>query len=255
MDCGVSIMNLMNIMLMRCRFQWLGLGLGLGLGALGCGPGIASTSDDGPSSTTAASTEAGSSQGSTGPLPGTTVGSAVDSTATDSADADAELCLQWCLGADARGCSPPFTGETCYTRCLSILEGVDQGECGAEYRDVLVCEGQASPPAEPSCEALECEEAYKRHDLCHGSCSHLGGIPGSGGSQTTCDWRGSCYGHDFEVECPVQDAAGLCTCDVDGRIIAECEVGAALSPFECGGDEIHVFTSCCQEAFEGVLFP
>lgn len=220
--------------------------LALSLLGLGCGPGVASPSDDGVGSTTAASTEDGSTTG-------TTVGSGVDSTTTTSADA--ELCLEWCLNAEARGCAEGFHDEACYTRCLQALESTEGSGCGAEYRDVRMCEAQAGPPAEPTCESLACEDEYKRHDLCTGYCFHLGGYPGSGGSPESCEWRSDCYGHEFEAVCPVQDAAGLCSCFVDGRVVAECEVGESLAPFDCGLDAIHVFSSCCREAFEGVLFP
>lgn len=226
---------------------WLGLGLG-------CGPAVEAPDDGGASTTTVvATTQTDSPSETTASAPDTSTSEGVDSTSTGETDAD--LCLQWCLNAEARGCDPPFTGETCYTRCLdSIAYGIDRG-CEQEQRDVLECEAQVGPPAEIFCESLECEDAYKRDDLCRGWCAHLGGNPGSGGSPDDCDWRSSCYGHEFEAVCPVNDAAGLCSCTIDGQEIAQCEVGVDLSAFECGGEEIHVFKTCCREAFEGVLFP
>ncbi len=179
-----------------------------------------------------------------------------DPTTTTGGPTDADLCVSWCLNAEARGCDDVFVGETCYTRCLDSIMYAEQGACADPHRDVLACEAIASPPAEPSCEALECEEVYIHDDLCDGSCSHLGGRPGAGGSQTDCDWRGtSCYGHDLEVVCPLEDAAALCDCLVDDAVVAQCEVGEALEAFECGGEDMHIFTSCCRETFEGVLLP
>lgn len=242
---------------MRDRRGSRGWWLGLGLVGLGCGPQVETPDDGGDGSTTVASTETTSSPGTTLPQPETSVGPGLDSTATTSADdgADAELCLEWCVNAEARGCAEGFHDEACYTRCLARLEMEAASECEAESRAVLACEAQAGPPAELSCESLACEDEYKRDDLCVGYCFHLGGYPGSGGSPESCDWRSDCYGHEFEAVCPVQDAAGLCSCFVDGRVVAECEVGESLAPFDCGLDEIHVFTSCCREAFEEVLFP
>jgi hypothetical protein len=212
---------------------------------LGCGPDVVPTDDQGAVSTTA-------SEPTTTEPPTTSA----DTTATGtSGDADAELCLQWCLSASERGCSPAYSGELCYTRCLDRLEWAAQDECQAEIREWVECEAQASPPAEPTCEAVECEDAYKRHDLCIGYCTHLGGTPGTSASPEICEWRSDCYGHEFEAACPSGDAAALCSCLVDGAEIAQCEVGIAIESFECEEAEIHVLTTCCREAFEGVLFP
>jgi hypothetical protein len=179
-----------------------------------------------------------------------------DTTTTTGVPTDADLCLSWCINAEARGCADPFVGETCYARCLDTIMYAELDGCPDEQRDILACEGVASPPAESSCEALECEEVYIHHDLCRGSCSHLGGSQGSGGSQTDCDWRGtSCYGYELLAVCPLDDAAALCDCIVDGDIVAQCEVGEALLAFDCGGEDLHIFTTCCRETFEGVLLP
>lgn len=215
---------------------------------LGCGPDVVPTEDEGTSTT--ASEPTTTEPETTAPPPHTT-----SADTTDGEGSDADSCLQWCLNASDRGCSPAYTGEACYTACLTRLESAAQSECEAEYREVVECEAQASPPAEPTCEAVECEDAYKRHELCVGFCFHLGGSPGSGASPESCEWRSSCYGQEFEVVCPVGDAAALCSCLVDEQEIAQCEVGTALESFDCEGEAIHVFSSCCREAFEGVWFP
>ncbi len=231
---------------LRSTWRWLGLGLGLG-----CGPAVG-TPDDGSTGTTAvATTETDSPSETTGPPPDTSAD--VDSTSTGGLGEDEALCVQWCLNAEARGCAEGFYDEDCYTYCLGWLEPT--GECDAESRAVIECEAQAGPPATPLCESLECEDVYKRDDLCRGWCAHLDGYPGSSASQTTCEWRSTCYGHEFEASCPVNDAAGVCTCTSDGQEIAQCEAGVAYGDFECGGEEVHVLLTCCREAFEGVLFP
>jgi hypothetical protein len=227
------------------------MGWWLGLVVLGCGPDVVPTDDHGTASTTAS--QPTTAEPETSAPPPTT---SADTTAGDSAsDADAELCLQWCLNASERGCPTVYTDEACYTRCLNRLESASQSECDAEYRELAECEAQAGPPAEPTCEAVECEDAYKRHELCVGFCFHLGGSPGSSASPESCEWRSSCYGQQFEIVCPVGDAGALCSCLVDDEEIAQCEVGMALESFECEAHEIHVFSSCCREAFEGVWFP
>jgi hypothetical protein len=207
---------------------------------------IAPADDEGSSSTDADTSGGTSSAGDT---------PSADDTSSGTGPADADLCVQWCIGAEARGCAEPFVGETCYTRCLNSIEYAIEDGCVDEHREVLECEAEAGPPAEVYCESLACEAEYKRDDLCRGSCGHLGGSPGSGGSQETCNWRGtSCYGHDFEAICPVGDATGACDCLVDDAIVAQCDVGVELVPLECD-DEIHVFTTCCGEVFAGVLLP
>jgi len=225
----------------RSRARWW---CGLAFVGLGCGPEVVASSDDG-------TTTAGSQ----------TATSSMEATADPSADSttgigeDAELCVQWCLNAEARGCAEGYHDEACYSRCLTALETSAASECGAEYRDVRACEAQAGPPAEPTCESVECRDAYVRHDLCIGYCTHLDGYPGSSGSPTSCEWRSTCYGYELEIACPVGDAAGLCTCTVDEEVIAECEVGIELAPLDCEQAEFHVLTSCCAEAFAGVLLP
>lgn len=183
----------------------------------------------------------------------TTAAGSVDSTTGLDGDPDAELCVQWCLNAEARGCVAGFHDEACYTRCISSL--APMGDCDAEYRAVRECESQAGPPAEPTCESRECEDVYKRHDLCLGTCYHLGGSPGESASPDTCEWRSTCYEHEFEVACPTGDAAAQCTCTVDGEVVSECAVGVALVPFECSSQIQGIFTSCCAETFAGVLLP
>ncbi len=223
-----------------------------------CAPSVVAPSDG--TTSTASSSESSSSTSapptdtSTTIDPDTTTTTTTDDTTGDTTDAD--LCVQWCINAEIRGCAEPYLGETCYTRCLDSIMYAELDGCTDEQRDILACEGLASPPAEFYCEAAQCEEVYIQHDLCRGSCSHLGGNQGGGSSQTDCNWRGtSCYGHDLEAVCPVGDAAALCDCIVDGAVAAQCEVGVALEAFECAGEDIQLLTSCCRETFEGVLLP
>ncbi|HEY8374928.1 MAG TPA: hypothetical protein VIK91_00510 [Nannocystis sp.] len=225
----------------------------------GCGPQAPTPGETGTGETTSGTTTAATSGGTTtgettaepttGPSPTTTTGTGT------TGPSDADLCVAWCLNANARGCAPPWAGETCYTLCRQRLEWAAVEGCVDEVRDVLACEAQADPPAEPACESLQCIDAYKRHDLCSGWCTHLGGWPGGVATPTTCGWYASCYGAEFEVVCPVGDPAGLCTCSVDGGVIAECEVGVSLAAYDCGGDELQILKTCCKSAFEGVLFP
>lgn len=233
---------------------WRGWTWTVPLGLIACGPSVEG-GDDGqePSSSSSAGTSTTTTE-LTSDASTTTTGLPSDTSTTG--DADAELCLQWCLSAELRGCAEVFTDETCYTRCLASLDAAGTDDCAEEHRGVLACEGRAPPPATPSCEASACEEVYKRHDLCGGECLHLDGSPGSGASPETCEWRAtSCYGHEFEAVCPVDDAAGVCDCIVDGELVAHCEAGVALVPFGCGGPTFGVFDGCCRDVFEGVLLP
>lgn len=168
---------------------------------------------------------------------------------------DEQLCLDLCLSGNELGCSPPFAGEVCYTRCINSLASADMGDCATEFRDAMACEATASDRSVGFCESEECLDQYKRQDLCNGWCFRLGGIPGSGGSQTECSWRTDCpaYGHDFEVACAVGDDS-TCECLVDDEVIASCDHGGPLQAFSCGDDDLHVFSTCCRDVFEGVLF-
>lgn len=167
---------------------------------------------------------------------------------------DEQLCLDRCLSGNALGCNPPWAGEVCYTRCLNDLERADMEDCATEVRDAMACEATASDRSIGSCESEECLDEYKRHDLCRGYCSRLGGIPGSGSGQTQCTWRTDCpaYGHDFEVECSVGNDS-TCDCLVDDEVVASCDHGGPMQAFSCDED-LHVFSTCCRDVFEGVLF-
>jgi hypothetical protein len=175
-------------------------------------------------------------------------------TGDPSSDTDDQRCLAWCLSGNEAECPSPWAGELCFTRCMN-LELDANGPCLAEQREVIECE--ASFPGtrtESGCETLDCSEAYKRHDLCRGWCSHLGGSPGAGGSTTECDWRSHCYGFEFEARCSVGLDPTPCECFVDGVLAATCERPGALQAFTCD-DDIHVLTSCCSATFEAVLLP
>ncbi|MBK8239549.1 MAG: hypothetical protein IPK74_28845 [Deltaproteobacteria bacterium] len=227
------------------RWWWLSL-------VFACGPAVDVSTNEATSSAASGS----SSSSSAAPTDTTAASDPGTTSTTSGAPTDADLCVSWCLNAEARGCADVFVGETCYGRCLDAIVLAEQGACIDVYREVIACEAVAAGPAEPSCEARECEAVYIQHDLCQGSCWHLGGIPGGGGTQSACEWRGTgCYGHDLEVVCPVEDATALCDCIVDDTVISQCEVGEALAAFDCGGEDMQIFTTCCRGAFEGVLLP
>lgn len=225
---------------------------------LGCGPETVPTTPDddtgtttGPDAGTSSSTA--SAPDGTGPLPEPDTTSSGSTSVGD--ENDQALCLAECLNANALGCTSPFAGELCYSRCIDDLQRAAEDGCLEQWRDIIACEGQASSLPEIYCESYECEDEYKRHDICLGRCGHLGGNPGGGSSQTECRWRGtSCYGHEFEVLCDVDTPEALCDCIVDERVVSQCEHGTPLAAFTCD-DSIHIFTSCCLETFEEVLFP
>jgi hypothetical protein len=163
---------------------------------------------------------------------------------------DEQLCLDWCLSADETPCG----AVTCYSGCMKRLENQAGQRCEGEGRAVLACEAAAEQRTEFNCESLECVDEYKRHDLCRGSCSHLGGWPGSGSSPSECRWRSGCYGHEFEAKCSTGGITAVCECYVDAVLIEQCEQPESLVAFACD-PELHVLTTCCGSLFEGVLFP
>lgn len=218
---------------------------------LACGGENTSSVDTGGGGTSLGSAgQSGSGDNTTNPG----ADGATTSSTTEADDGTFEdVCLQWCLNAQGTDCSEVVTGGECFTRCIDRLESGAANECADERLAELTCEANSTAAMWSACETVECEDDYKRADLCHGYCVHTDGSVGGGwGVDVGCSWRTGCYGYEFEVECT---EAGSCTCFVDGAITGDpCEAGMSFD-YNCGGRDFHVFNTCCHDRFEALLLP
>ncbi len=200
---------------------------------VGCGPSeIATLGGDGSTST--GPDEVASSDA------GTTVDESVFGP-------DEQLCVDLCLSIAGSACAR--ADETCFGWCMRRLEHA--GACAEALQAVIACEAVQSLDA--TCRApAGCEAEYKTWDFCRGTCS--AGSGWASGSQTTCAWSAEdCYGHELETTCYTGGENSACICFADDELLATCKMGYGIQPFS-GCDALSIFTTCCRDLYEEVLF-
>lgn len=164
-------------------------------------------------------------------------------------DPDEQLCVDLCLGIAGSDCTR--ADETCFGWCMARLEY--ESDCPDELRTAIACETVESLDA--TCRAAAgCDAEYKALDFCRGTCSH-GNSSGGGSSQTDCAWAvEDCYGHEFSTTCYTGDDDSLCVCFADDELLDTCNMGYGIKPFS-GCEKLSIFTTCCRDLYEEVLFP
>jgi hypothetical protein len=237
--------------------------LAAALSAVGCGPkqspgatdsnGTTGTTADGTASTSTGGTTMGSPTSTDAPT-GTT--GTTDGPAVVELTPDQQICVDLCLNLIAHDEQCVRADFSCYDWCINGLEYADGQGCGDAVRSARTCEAQASA-FDPmgACQTGECAAQYVAHEVCQGYCFYFDGIPYGGASQTDCEWGSSCQGgHTFDMVCAATTMP-TCSCMIDGAEVGSCQHDGELVPFDCGGEDFHVFKGCCNQFFLDVLGP
>ncbi len=208
----------------------------------GCGP---KSQGDPDGSESTATSEPGGDEATTGPT------SPTESEPPLDLNPDEQLCLDRCKHWQDDGDECSYFYEGCFGDCLERLEEAQGSPCEQQQRASYTCE--LMHPLGDSCEAVECKDVYLEEDVCRGFCYHLGGHPSQGASQEDCEWEGeTCYGHDFQMLCTL-GAGSQCSCKADGVEVGTCAPEVPLKAFDCGGEDMHIFTGCCTPMFLEVI--
>lgn len=138
-------------------------------------------------------------------------------------------CEALCDALQAGGCDD----GSCYSACVTGAEG----ECGAEYADLVACLVDNDPQSLCSQFPAACEPVLTALDVCQNP-----GCPpdecGTGDPGASCYCTGSCFGATYNVSCVPQDDMTLaCTCFWDNQLLGEC--------IELAGCPNEMYVGCC----------